>query len=116
MRPGNPVSLLARAISVVAMATLVWSGTLAAQGVTNGAVRGRVTDEAGNAVVGAVLTLVNTNTGLRNTVTSSSSGLFDIENVTPGGPFTQSARALGDGPVEQTGIRGYVGQVVGVSL
>ena len=95
MKPGTPLRLLARAVSVVAAATLVWSGALLAQGVTTGAVRGRVTDEAGNPVVGAVLTLVNTNTGLRNTVSSSGGGLFDIENVTPGGPVTERASALG---------------------
>ena len=116
MKPGNPLRLLVRAASVAAAAALLWSGALVAQGVTNGAVRGKVTDEAGTPVVGAVLTLVNANTGLRNTVTSSRSGLFDIENVTPGGPFTLSARAIGYRPVEQTGIRVYLGQVVDLSL
>lgn len=92
------------------------SGSLLAQGVTTGAVRGKVTDEAGNPVVGVVLTLVNSQTGLRYTVSSREDGLLDIENVTPGGPFTLSARAIGYRPVAQTGIRVNVGQVVEVNL
>lgn len=116
MRRGNPRRLLARIVSVVAFATLAWSGSLLAQGVTTGAVRGTVTDEAGNPVVGAVLTLVNGQTGLRNTVSSREDGLFDLENVTPGGPFTLSARAIGYRPVAQSGIRVALGQVVEVSL
>ncbi len=116
MRRGNPRNLLARAVTLVALATLAWSGSLFAQGVTTGAVRGKVTDEAGNPVVGAVLTLVNNSTGLRNTVSSREDGVFDVENVTPGGPFTLSAHAIGYRPAAQSGIRISLGQVVEVNL
>jgi hypothetical protein len=116
MRLGNPRRLLARVVSVVAFATLAWSGSLLAQGVTTGSVRGRVSDEAGNPVVGAALTLVNMQTGLRNTVTSREGGNFDIENVTPGGPFTLSARAIGYRPVSRSGIHVSLSQVVEINL
>ena len=116
MSAGTPVKLLSRVLALVALAGMALSGSLRAQGVTTGAVRGRVTDEAGNPVVGAVLTLVNTNTGLRNAVNSRGDGRFDIENVTPGGPFTLSARAIGYRPVEQSGIMVSLGQVVQAEL
>jgi len=116
MKQGSTWSNVARAVAMVAMATAAWTGSLLAQGVTTGAVRGKVTDEAGNPVVGVVLTLVNTQTGLSSRVSSREDGLFDIENVTPGGPFTLTARAIGYRPVAQSGIRVSLGQVVEVDL
>ena len=116
MGTGKPVKRLNRVLALVALAGLALSGSLLAQGVTTGAVRGKVTDEAGNPVVGVVLTLVNNQTGLRNQITSREDGLFDIENVTPGGPFTLTARAIGYRPVAQSGIRVALGQVVEVDL
>jgi hypothetical protein len=116
MRLGNRRRILARAVSAAAFAALAWSGSLLAQGVTTGSVRGHVTDEGGNAVVGAVLTLVNSQTGIRYTVRSREDGIFDIENVTPGGPFTLSARAIGYRQMAHGGIRVDLSQVVTVNL
>ena len=116
MRRGNPRRLLARAVSLLAFATLAWTGSLLAQGVTTGSVRGRVADEAGNPVVGAVLTLVNNQTGLRYTAATREGGLYSIENVTPGGPFTLNARAIGYRRVAQSGIRVDLSQVVTLNL
>ncbi len=116
MSGGNSRTLLTRVFSLVALAVLTLSGGLRAQGVTTGAVRGTVMDEGGNPVVGAVLSLVNTQTGLRYTVTAREGGNFNFENVTPGGPFTLSARAIGHRPVEHSGIRISLGQVVQINL
>ncbi len=88
MSGGNSRKLLARVVSLVAVITLTLSGTLLAQGLTTGAVRGKVTDEAGNGIVGAVLVLTNTSTGLRYRASSHEGGLYNLENVTPGGPFS----------------------------
>ena len=116
MKEGISRRLLSRVISMVAVATLAVSGSLLAQGITTGSVRGTVTDEAGNPVVGAVLTLLNSETGLRYTVPSREDGLYAFENVTPGGPFSLSARAIGYRPVTQHGIRVGLSQVVSVDL
>jgi len=116
MKPGITGRLLSRVIAMVAVATLALSGSLLAQGVTTGSVRGRVTDEAGNPVVGAMLTLTNTSNGLRYSVPSREDGIFAIENVTPGGPFTLAARAIGYRQTSQSGIRVGLGQVVDVEL
>lgn len=116
MKQGILRRLLSRVVPMAAFATLAVSGSLFAQGVTTGSVRGRTADEAGNPVVGAVLTLVNNQTGLRYTVPSREDGLFAIENVTPGGPFTLTARAIGYRPVSQSGIRVGLSQVVEVDL
>ena len=116
MKQGILRRLLSRAAPMAAVATLALSGSLLAQGITTGSVRGTVTDEAGNAVVGAVLTLTNTQTGLGYTLPSREDGLFQFENVTPGGPFTLSARAIGYRQTTQTGIRVGLSQVVTVNL
>jgi carboxypeptidase family protein/TonB-dependent receptor-like protein len=107
--------LILGAIAAVAIvASLPAPG--AAQGVTTGAVRGSVQDSAGHPIVGATLVLVDRQTGLRNTVTSRSNGQYNLENVTPGGPFTLSVRAIGYGPVTQDGIMVALGQVVTLNL
>jgi Carboxypeptidase regulatory-like domain/TonB dependent receptor-like, beta-barrel len=116
MRFKSPHGLLARIISLVAVATFAWSGSLLAQGVTSGSVRGRVTSAAGGPVVGAEVTLTNTQTGFRYQATSRDGGRFDIENVTPGGPFTLAARIIGYRPTQQSGIQVSLGQVVEVNL
>src|SRR5438552_5112386 len=91
------------------MKRVVWSGgvlaTIAlllvppraalAQGVTSAAVAGRVTDESGAGVPGAVLTLVNGSTGQRYSRRSADDGRYNFENVAVGGPYTLQTRALG---------------------
>ena len=107
---------LAFTVPAVLLALVGIPAIAAAQGVTTGALRGKVTDDAGRAVAGAVLTLVNTQTGLRANATSRADGLYNIENVTPGGPFTLNARAIGFHPVAHEGIRISLGQVVSLDL
>src|SRR5437762_10430078 len=66
-----------------------------AQGVTSAAVAGRVTDESGAGVPGAVLTLVNSSTGQRYSQRSADDGRYNFENVAVGGPYTLQTRAPG---------------------
>jgi len=116
MSVGKPRNLLARVISVVALATLALSGSLLAQGITSGAVRGRVTDSTGNPIVGAVLLLTNTSTGVHFRGQSREGGLYGVENVTPGGPFTLEARAIGYRPERREGFQIALGQVVSLDF
>jgi hypothetical protein len=116
MSVGNPRNLLARVLSVVAIATMVLSGSLPAQGITTGAVRGRVTDSTGNAVVGAVLILTNTSTGTRYRGQSREDGLYAVENVSPGGPYSLEARAIGYRPERREGFQVSLGQVVSLDF
>jgi hypothetical protein len=102
--------------STAVLAFLLLPVPASAQGVTSGSVRGRVTTTEGVPVVGAELTLVNAQTGLKNTASSREGGLYNIENVTPGGPFTLTARAIGYRPTSQSGIRVSLSQVVTMDL
>lgn len=103
--------MLAAASSLLLIPAMAWG-----QGVTTGSVRGRVTTVEGLPVVGAELTLVNGPTGLKNTASSREGGLYNIENVTPGGPFTLTVRAIGYRPASRTGIQVSLSQVVTVDL
>lgn len=95
--------------------SLPWDGA-AAQGTTTGAVLGRVVDNSGAPVSGAVLLLTNTATGLRFSGVSREDGRFSIENVAVGGPYTLSARRIGQQPAEVTNITVALGQAVSVTV
>jgi hypothetical protein len=68
---------------------------LSAQGVTSSSLGGRVTDAAGNPVVGAEITAVDTSSGTRYTGVTRENGRWDIPNVRTGGPFRITASANG---------------------
>src|SRR5213596_968642 len=89
-----------------------------AQGVTSAAVAGRVTDESGAGVPGAVLTLVNSSTGQRYSRRSADDGRYNFENVAVGGPYTLQTRALGFETSRSTPFQLALGQrfLVDVSL
>jgi hypothetical protein len=90
-----------------------WSATpLTAQGVTTAAVRGRVLDDTGMPVVGATVVLTNTSTGQRFQGTSRAGGLYNLENVAVGGPYTIEARSIGYQPARRSGIILTLGQVL----
>jgi hypothetical protein len=84
--------------AALALAFLVPLRPAAAQGVTTAAVAGRITDEAGAAVGGAEVTLVSGSTGERHTTRTRVDGAYSVENVSVGGPYTLTARALGFEP------------------
>lgn len=101
---------------LLALLLAVGSAPLAAQGVTTGAVRGRVVDQRGVPIADARLQLVNTQTGFRISATTRVDGRFGLENVTPGGPFTLSAQAIGYRAVSQGGLIVALGQVVTINF
>ena len=87
-----------------------------AQGVTTGALVGRLVDEPGAPVQGASLVLTNTSTGQRYLGVSRADGRFNIENVAVGGPYTLRARLIGFQPAERTGITVSLGQTVSLDV
>jgi len=89
---------------------------LTAQGVTTAAIRGRVLDDTGMPVVGATVVLSNTSTGQRFQGTSRAGGLYNLENVAVGGPYTIEARSIGYQPARRSGIILTLGQVLDLEL
>ena len=107
MQPiGRAVRFGAAALALL----LVGAQGLAAQGVTSAAVTGRVTSETRGVVENAIVLLTNTTTGARQQTTTNSAGRYNIENATPGGPYTVEVRAIGFQPGSKTGIMLSLGQ------
>jgi hypothetical protein len=89
---------------------------LMAQGVTTAAIRGRLLDDAGSPVVGATVILMNASTGQRVQGVSRAGGLYSLENVPVGGPYTLEARYIGYQAARRSSIVLSLGQVLGIDL
>ena len=98
------------ALASFALLAMVVAGRVAAQGVTSASITGTVTQEGGQAVEGATIVVTNTQTGQRFQVVSRAGGRFTFENLSPGGPYTIEARAIGFQPNSRTGVMLSLGQ------
>ena len=95
--------------------SLVTAGALHAQGVTTGAVRGRVIDQQGAPIAGASLQLVNRVSGTRYVGSTNAAGSYFIANVIVG-PYAIEARAIGYRPAGRSDLNITLGQVADVEL
>ena len=74
-----------------------------AQGVTTGAVSGRVVDDTGAPVVGASISVVNTTTGATSRATATRDGRYLVQGLEVGGPYSVTARKPGYVPQMRDG-------------
>ncbi len=77
-----------RMLLTVMLCCFVLPGLIMAQGTTNSAFNGLVTDSDGNPIVGATITALHTPTGTLYTAVSRQDGLYNIPAVKTGGPYT----------------------------
>ena len=75
--------------------TLTPLGAARAQGVTTGAVSGRVRDEAGMPVEGASISVVNMATGASSRAIAARDGRYLVQGLEVGGPYSVTARHPG---------------------
>lgn len=104
---------IGRAVRFGVAAVALWlggAGTLAGQGVTSAAVQGRITSESRGNVQGAIVVLTNASTGARQQTTTNQAGRYNLENLTPGGPYTVDVRAIGFQQASKSGITLTLGQ------
>jgi hypothetical protein len=80
--------------------------------VTTGGISGQVVDSTGAPVADATVEVVNTETGLRRTVSVSQSGNYAVLGLTPGGSYRVTVRAIGHRPVIREGVRVPLSQTV----
>lgn len=85
--------LLAASIVSLAATTTIATPAFAQQIVTD--VEGRVTDEAGNPLAGATVTVTNTTTNAVRTTSADSQGNFRVSALPPGGPYEVTVSASG---------------------
>jgi len=81
---------------VVALCAALWPfAGASAQGVTTGAVSGRVVDETGNPVAGASISVVNTTTGSTSRAVVARDGRYLVTGLDVGGPYSVKVRRAG---------------------
>ncbi len=100
------ISPLAFAAGVLTLAT----GLLHAQGVTNAAISGSVSDVQGTALPNAEIVAVHQPSGTRYQAVARSGGAYNIPNMRVGGPYTVTVRLLGYTVQEETNIFLSLGQ------
>src|SRR3990172_1050921 len=82
---------------LAAACVLAAPSTARAQGVTTGAVRGVITEQQGQPIVGAAVVMINNANGQRFTATTGDDGQFFVANVVVG-RYALEARAIGFRP------------------
>jgi len=91
--------------AVAGLATLfVGATSLAAQGVTTGAISGLVSDEQGNGMQGVQVQAVNRTTGSRAGTLTHADGRYYIPSLESGGPYTVSIRRIGFAPRDSNNL------------
>ena len=75
-----------------------------AQGVTTGAITGKVTDEQGQPVVLANVQIANRSTGYTTGTRTRENGLFLVQGLEAGGPYSVTVRAIGYQPYTRDNI------------
>ena len=93
-----------RALGALAVVSLFQPGAAFAQGVTTGAISGKVTDANGQPVAEAAVQVTNRGSGFTTTVRSRSNGQYLIQGLEVGGPYTVAVRAIGFQPFTRDGI------------
>lgn len=99
-----------RGLVLAAFLAVAAAGPLAAQGVTTGAIDGFVTDQDGQALVGADVVALHTPSGTRYATVVRAGGAYTIPNMRVGGPYTVTAQRIGYRPETQTDIFVQLGQ------
>ena len=84
--------LAASVVSLSAAATIATPA--AAQQITSG-IEGQVSDADGNALSGAMVSIIDTRTNQVSDTTTDSSGNFRVQSLPPGGPYTVTVTADG---------------------
>src|SRR5687768_5533554 len=74
-----------------------------AQGVTTGAVSGRVLDAAGVPIAGASIAVVNMATGAASRANTARDGRYLVQGLEVGGPYSVTARSPGFVPLMRDG-------------
>lgn len=84
-------------------------GTAFAQGLTGASVAGTVVNADGAPIPGASVTLLNSSTGTRLSLSARSQGEFLFDNVPVGGPYRLEGRSIGLAPASIGGITLHLG-------
>lgn len=99
-------------LAVMVAGTLLLTLPALAQG-SFGTILGTVTDQTGRAIVGAKVTIINTQTGTTRTLTTNSAGAYNAPNLVPGS-YAVRAVAKGFKKFLRQGVTVEVGESINV--
>ena len=92
------------------------NSALHAQGSTSSRLTGVVTDEAGEVLLGATIQATHTPTGFEYATVSNEEGLFTLNNVKVGGPYTIVVKYIGFADDVQNGVFLNLGQTLSLKI
>jgi hypothetical protein len=96
-------SLFSRIGFVLMVAGLAAEG-VSAQGVTTGAITGTITNQQGAPVPGAQVQIINRSTGYSSGGLTRANGLYFVQGLEVGGPYTVRVTVIGYEPVERNDV------------
>src|SRR6266567_6991645 len=112
---GGMMPMLRKFLGPLVLALALPIAAAAQSQATTGLIRGVVSGPAGAPVVGATVTLRETQTGFQRQVTTNDRGVF-VASLLPLGTYDVGARAVGFGEVKRTGVPLRVGETVDLAL
>jgi len=93
-----------RAVAAAVVFSTLVAPAVRAQGVTTGAITGKVTDTSGQPVALADVRIVNRSTGYVTSSRTRENGVFLVQGLEVGGPYTVTVRAIGHQPYQRDGV------------
>jgi hypothetical protein len=106
MKPSTTIWMVVAALIVL----LAAPSAMFAQGITTGAIGGRVVSATGEVLPGATVTALHVESGSKYGSSTRENGRFVIPNVRVGGPYTVSVALVGYKKVAQTNVFTFVSQ------
>ena len=110
----NFIRSLANA-AITAAFVFIATSELSAQGVTSSALQGSLTDPSGRPVAGAQVVAIHTPSGTSYNTVTRSNGLYNLNNLRVGGPYTVTATGGSDSK-RITNVYADLGQVTQVDI
>lgn len=101
-------------LTFILLSLLLGSVTLMAQ-VTTSSLSGKVTDNNGEALAGATVVATHVPSGTRYGALANAQGLFSIQGMRPGGPYTVNVSFIGYKAVDFTDITLYLGETLNLN-
>ena len=93
-----------RALAAAVVFSMLLAPAVRAQGVTTGAITGKVTDASGQPIALADVRIVNRSTGYTTSTRTRENGLFFVQGLEVGGPYTVTIRAIGHQPYQRDDV------------
>ena len=93
-----------RALLAAALLSILFASGAGAQGVTTGAISGKVAGEQGNPVALADVQVVNRSSGFTTRTRTRENGQYLVQGLEVGGPYSITVRAIGFQPWSRDGI------------